>query len=156
MSPIRGLSVPSKYIPEDDSLVRYVPWTRLRKDGDDGDLVIGILPQAFELRPAEEYLSATWLEFFAGDRPTRLIVAVNAIRGSDIQVKSKSGFAIGQVVRIRGGCDGYGCSIRVIHEESPDNAAHTAVRRWPRDNADLFQLMADELWNELVLNKDVP
>lgn len=148
--------MPSDYVPEEHSLVRYVSWSRLRRDAENGDRVIGVLPQAFVLRENEEYLSSTWLEHFTGPRPDQIIAAIRAIRASSIDVKPKSGFAIGIVRQIREGCNVHNCSIRVIHEATDDNPAHVAVRRWPRDNADLFQLMADELWNELVLNSTVP
>ena len=146
----------SNYIPPEHSLVRYVPWSKLRKDGDNEDKVIGVLATAFELRPVEEYLSATWLEFFPGARTAMIQSAVNAIRASDIDVRPKSGFALGVVAEICEGCAKHKATIRVIHESADDNEAHAALRRWPRDNPDLFDLMADEAWAELILNKDVP
>jgi hypothetical protein len=46
-------------------MVRYVPWSRLRKVEDDN--VLGVLGGAFKLRTNEDYLSATWAEFFEGN-----------------------------------------------------------------------------------------
>jgi hypothetical protein len=54
--------MPITYLPPEDHVVRYVPWARLRKDEEDN--VIGVLGAAFRLREGEEYLSATWAEFF--------------------------------------------------------------------------------------------
>jgi hypothetical protein len=151
-----GFRVVSAYIPPEHTLVRYVPWSKLRRDGENDDAVIGVLATAFVLRASEEYLSATWLQFFNGDRPTMVRSAVNAIRASSIDVRTKSGFALGMVRVISDACEKHGASIRVIHEREDDNEAHVAVRRWPRENADLFDLMADEAWAELILNKDIP
>ncbi|MGT2502529.1 hypothetical protein ACVOMS_20245 [Bradyrhizobium guangxiense] len=58
--------MPIAYLPETDHCVRYVPWARLRKDEEDN--VIGILGAAFRLRDEEDYLSATWAEFFPARR----------------------------------------------------------------------------------------
>jgi hypothetical protein len=54
------------YLPDDHHVVRYVPWARLRKD--EHENVIGVLGAAFRLRDGEQYLSATWAEFFSGGR----------------------------------------------------------------------------------------
>jgi hypothetical protein len=154
MVPRHGSQVANAKISEEHSLLRYVPWGRLRKDAD--ETVLGVLPGAFALRPGEEYLSATWIEYFAGNKPAQVALAVKAVRASNLTVKTKSGFAIGVVKEIVSGCECIKIRIRILHEEAPDNPAHAAVRRWPNDNDDLFALMADERWNELVLNKDIP
>jgi hypothetical protein len=46
--------------------------------------------------------------------------------------------------------------IRAIHGAEPDNAAHAALRGWPRDNDDLLNLLAEEVWRDAVLNAAVP
>lgn len=145
--------MPTTYVPPEHSLVRYVPFTRLRRD--DNDNVLGVLAEAFVLRPDEEYLSATWLEYFDGERQAQIVAAVQTIRSSRLAVKPRSGFAIGNVHGIAAGCGKCGCKIRVCHEPEDDNQAHTAVRRWPRENRDLFELMADEAWCEVILNRDI-
>jgi hypothetical protein len=144
------------YIPPDHHVVRYVPWARLRKD--ENSMVIGVVGAAFRLRDGEEYLSATWLEFFTGNRQQRIEAAVKAIRASKIDVRPLSGFALGQVEKIKSRChaDRRKYKIRVIHEQADDNPAHTALRQWPRDNDDLLDLLAAEDWSETVLNKNIP
>jgi hypothetical protein len=143
------------YLPETDHIVRYVPWARLRKDEEDN--VIGVIGAAFRLRETEEYLSATWLEFFKGTRPENIIAAVKAVRASRVVVKPRSGFALGQVEKIKARCvaDKGKHKIRVIHEAEDDNKAHTALRQWPRDNDSLLDLLAEHDWNEIILNKDI-
>ena len=146
--------MPSTYIPPEHSLVRYVQWSKLRKDGDDN--VIGVFADAFKLRPTERNLSATWLEYFSGSRDEQITSAVQIIRRSRLKPKPKSGFAIGVVARISEAATKHKESIRVLHENEDDNPAHAAIHRWPRDNDDLFDELADEVWNEIVLNKSVP
>ena len=135
-------------------VVRYVSWTRLRKDEDDN--VLGVLAAAFTLRRGEKYLSATWAEFFQGPRRVQIEGAVRAIRASSIQVSPRSGFAVGNIGRVGEACQSCGHRIRFLHEPEADNAAHSALRRWPRDADDLFELLAEDAWSETVLNKDVP
>lgn len=144
----------NRYIPAEDSLVRYVSYQRLRRLGVT-DQVVGVLPQAFELRDGEEYLSATWVEFFGPQGPSNLRTAIYAIRNSLLKPTKKSGFAIGEVSSIAATAKSLGISLRIIHESAADNIAHTAIRRWPRDNEDLFELMASETWCNLVLNSQV-
>ena len=46
-------------LPDEHHVIRNVSWRRLRRDEDDN--VLGFLPQAFQLRADEEYLSVNWL-----------------------------------------------------------------------------------------------
>ena len=148
--------MPITYLPDDHHVIRYVPWAKLRKDEDDN--VIGILGVAFRLRDDEEYLSATWMEFFPGTKSICVQAAVQKIRASNMSVSPKSGFAIGNVKAIKTTCaaDKHRHKIRIIHAREDDNPAHTALRGWPRENEDLLNLIADDIWNETVLNKNIP
>lgn len=141
-------------LPPEHHVVRYVPWTRLRKD--ENDRVDGILSEAFRLRDDETALSATWLEYFPGERPAQLTAAVQAIRASALKVGSKSGFAIGEVAAIKAACASRGHKVRIVHEPEDDNAAHVAVRQIPREDAQLLELLATEAWAELVMNAQIP
>ena len=156
MIPRAGSDMPITYLPNEHHVVRYVPWARLRKDEDDN--VIGILGTAFKLRDDESYLSATWAEFFPGSRGDAILAATKAIRGSRITVTPRSGFAIGNVGRVKDAClaDPQKHKVRIIHEPEDDNEAHTALRGWPRDNDLLLELLAEEVWSETILTKSIP
>lgn len=143
-----------KNIRPEHHVVRYVPWQRLRKD--EKDNVDGILGAAFRLRDDEKALSATWLEYFPGERPAQVTAAVQAIRASTLKVGSKSGFAVGEVGAIKAACASRGHKIRIVHEPEDDNKAHVAVRQIPRDDAQLLELLATEAWAELVMNAQIP
>lgn len=147
--------MPSTYLDPSHRVVRYVPWARLRKDENDNP--IGVIRAAFELRPVDDYLSATWAEFFSGNDSEQIRYAIVAIRGSNLKPKPKSGFAVGIVDEISKCCSSHEkpARIRFVHEEEDDNAAHAALRGWPRENDDLLDLIADEVWNELILNSAV-
>lgn len=146
--------MPTTYIPPEDHLLRYVPWAKLRKDADDN--VIGVLHTAFRLRDDERHLSATWVECFDGaNKAERVAAAIMAIRASKLNVKPKSGFAVGQVEQINSTCKKYERKVRFIHEPEDDNEAHAALHGWPRDADDLFEALAAESWSEIVLNKDI-
>ncbi|QOZ45522.1 hypothetical protein XH89_20060 [Bradyrhizobium sp. CCBAU 53340] len=129
----------------------------MRKDEDDN--VIGIYGAAFRLRENEEYLSATWAEFFQGaTHDDRIVATVRAIRASNLDVRPKSGFAVGRVDGIKRACldDPKKHKIRFIHEAEPDNPGHAALRGWPKDNDDLLNMLAEEVWCDAVLNVDIP
>jgi hypothetical protein len=147
--------MPTK-LPPEHHILRNVPWGKLRKDNIDPEKVVGVLGEAFKMRPIEDTLSTTWLEYFAGARQEKIHAAVRAMRASQLEIKPKSGFAIGNVGSIATVTAAHNYKIRVLHEPTEDNRAHVAVRRWPRDAMTLFELLAAEAWSELVLNKDVP
>lgn len=144
------------YVPLEHHVVRYVPWSRLRKDEEDH--VIGVLGAAFKLRGDEDYLSASWAEFFGGKHDECVAATVKAIRASNVQVTPRSGFAVGNVGRIKDICfaDREKHKIRIIHEPEDDNKAHTAIRGWPRSNDPLLELIAEEAWSETILNSQIP
>jgi hypothetical protein len=145
--------MPEKLDP-DHHVVRYVPWARLRKDEDDN--VLGVLSAAFRLREQEKFLSASWAEHFEGSHDEQLVATVKAIRASKLQVKTKSGFAVGRVSNIDEACRYHGHKVRFLHEPEEDNRAHAALRRWPREAEELFELLAGEAWSVTVRNADVP
>ncbi|MGH8489443.1 MAG: hypothetical protein ACREXS_11435, partial [Gammaproteobacteria bacterium] len=82
-----------KKLPPQDHVMRYVSWNKLRKN--EKDEVIGILGEAFKMRDSDKSLSTTWLEYFLGSREEQITAAVRAVRASKLEVKPKSGFAIG-------------------------------------------------------------
>jgi hypothetical protein len=137
-------------LPLEDHIIRIIPPARLRRDADNN--VIGILSEAFRLRDKEEYLSATWLEFFDGD----LHAAVHVIRACKFEVRKSSGFAIGNVDVIIKACASRNHAIRIVHEPTDENEGHAAVRRFPRDDILLEEALAESAWSELVLNVNIP
>ncbi len=144
--------MPSTYLKPEHRVVRYVQWAKLRKDEDDN--VIGVLGVAFKLRPGEAYLSATWADYFQSADP--VVDAIRTIRASDIDVRKKSGFAIGVVERIDGECKSGKHKIRFVHEACKDNVAHAALRGWPEDDDELFERLAEDAWSATILNSSVP
>lgn len=126
----------------------------LRRDED--GYVIGIFPQALELRESETFLSVTWLEHFAADYEQALIEAVEAIR-RQLDVKKNDGFAIGVVGKISEICDSLNVKVRVLHEpEPPENTGHSALRGVPRDNLDLLDLLAAQAFVDTRISSEIP
>lgn len=142
-------------LPTEHSIVRNASWAKLRKDDNDPEKVIGVLGEAFKMRAVDTYLSTTSLEYFPGDRQAQIVGAVRAMRASNLNISPKSGFAIGNVGKIAAAA-AKSYTLRILHEPSADNKAHVAVRRFPRDDMELFELLASTVWSEVVLNSDVP
>ena len=115
--------MPTKYLLDEERIIRFVAWGKLRKDEDDN--VLGVLPDAFALRDGEQSLSVTWCEYFAGAADEQLRCAVEAIRGS-MKVSTKSRFAVGEVVRVRACAEGRPNArrLRIVHDPQVNNAAH--------------------------------
>lgn len=135
--------------------MRYVSWSKLRKD--DNDNVVGILGTAFKLRPDEEGLSASWLEYFPGDHQEQIYAVVHDLRNSKVKVTPKSGFAIGNVGAILSACNSRNKSkkTRVVYTPSEENKSHVEVMSLSNDD-ELLDMLASEIWSELILNGDIP
>jgi hypothetical protein len=143
-----------KNLPDDDHILRYVPWGRLLKDEDDN--VLGFLPQAFQRREGEDYLSVNWVEFHDGDRDTQIRLSVWAIRESfDNPLGGKSAFALGIVNKVKEISERAGSRVRIVHEPEPKNPAHSGIRRIPRDDLTLLEALAADAFAERVNNTDV-
>ncbi|AJD43773.1 hypothetical protein C9413_24465 [Rhizobium sp. SEMIA 4085] len=123
----------------------------LGQNFDEDDNVVGVRPQAFELRPDEPYLSSTWCEYFSGAQDQQLRCAIEAIRNSNLKVGGKAQFAVGLVREIRQLVDARpnAKKIRIIHEPEEDNEAHAAMRHWPESDVELFDLLAQSVWSML-------
>lgn len=145
---------PLSNLPDDDHVMRYVAWTRLRKDGDD-DRVLGFLPVAFQRRENEESLSLNWLEWFGGDRDSQIKASVIMFRKT-IDVGTKSAFGVGNVRKIRDVCRAHNANVRIVYEPIDDNPAHVGIRRLPRDDLALLEALAADAFVDLVHNAAIP
>lgn len=150
-------------LPKEDHVVRYAPFQRLHRDEDDN--IIGVLPQAFELRlnDEEKYLSVNWLEYFEGDREYNIESTVKNFRESRRLIGGRTGkksaFCIGNVGKILETC--VTCKfprVRIVYEnpkESSTNKSHSKIIRLPENDTALLELFAHEVFNDLVFNSDI-
>jgi hypothetical protein len=140
-------------LPDEHHVARCVPWSRLVKRDGDGD-VIGVFPAAFTLRKDEEYLSVTWIEHFDGNICDRVSEAVRATRRS-IKVGGKARFVVGNVAAIHATCAKCEVKVRIVHEPEEVNGGHAAIRRMPRENHALPELLATEAFTMFIDNAAV-
>ena len=143
-------------MPDTDHVVRHINSQLLiRDEAEQTKPVIGCFPQAFELRPAEQYLSASWLEFFPGSKHDRIVSVVGGVAKART-VKPSHGFALGNVAKVKRACASFGLRIRVIHEpnKSNPNPAYTAIRNYRSDDIELLELLASEAWSEVIEARD--
>jgi len=140
------------YLPDHDHVMRFVPWTKLRRD--ENDNVIGFLPQAFELRPDEDSLSVNWLEYFGGNRDENVRASITLFRDTR-NVGKKSAFGVGQVGKIKQVCNANGAAVRISYDPESDNLSHSVIRRLPRDDQGLLDALASEAFSELIGNGSV-
>ena len=141
-----------KSLPDADHIVRHVRAQLVEREG---DKVLGVYPQAFELRENEPYLSASWLEFYDGNWDEQIKQTIDGV-GKARQVKASHAFAIGGVGVIKDACASYEMKIQVLHEPKKENPnpAYVAVRRYQSDNLKLLELLAGEAWAHVVEAKD--
>ena len=143
-------------LPPEHHIVRNASWAKLRKDDDDPERVVGVLGEAFKMRAVDDYLSSTSLEYFSGERQEQIVAAARAMRASKLTISPKSAFIVGNVGKIAAIALSREYTLRILHEPEDDNKAHVAVRRFPRDDMELFELLASDGWNDVVLNSAIP
>lgn len=145
---------PKKPVPDPHTVVRKVSKTRWVKDQKTGQPKP--LPQAFELRVNEEYLSASWLEHAGGTKDECLKKTVNTLRNvTNIPLGEPCAYALGTVADIKATCLDFGKAIRIVHEAKSNNPAYAAVRQIGPNNLELMERLASKAWATLVLNRDI-
>lgn len=141
-------------LPPDNHVVRYVPKRLLRKD-EDGN-VLGVLPQAFEHRENESYLSVTWLEHFIPEYEQALIEATAAIR-RQLTVKPKDGFTTGRVGQICDICEPFDVKVRILHDPvPPKNMGHSALRGLKSGSLELLEMLAADAFIDTRVAATIP
>jgi hypothetical protein len=135
----------TKSLPDTDHVVRHVPSKLLDENGTP-------FPQAFELRPAETYLSTSWSEFFDGTLAERL-AGCACLMSHNRNIKARDAFAVGNVGEIKDACSEFNQKIRIVSEPDPDprrlNLAYAAIRQIQTDNLELLELLAQDVWNDV-------
>ena len=147
--------MPPAKVPNDSHVMRYVRKRQLRRD-ENGN-VLGILPQALELRDGEAYLSVTWLEHFDTQYERGFIKAAEAIR-RQLTVKDNDGFSTTEVGHFCDICEKFDEKVRVLHEPIKYvNTGHVAIRRFPEYNLELLDLLASDAFVDTrVASRVVP
>ena len=136
--------MPSKYLRDDDRIVRYVPFGKMRRD--ENDVVNGVLGAALNLRSGEKYLSGNWCEYYTGASSESLRCAIEAFRNSGYDVRPKGHFVILPIEKVKSYFASRELKIRAIHHPEPENPCHAGLHRWPNDDFELLQRLADEEW----------
>ena len=145
--------MPPTKLPAEDHVVRYVRKRQLRRDSDGN--VIGVLPDVFNRREGEGYLSVTWLEHFSPDYETGLRAGAAAI-GRQLEVKRRDGFTVGNVGTVSEICESFDVRVRLLHEEEVENTGHSAIRGLPRDHIELFEMLAADGFTDTRVAELIP
>lgn len=144
--------MPTKYLPPEDHIARHIKPSLIQRD-EDTKAVVGIFPEAFALREGERDLSMNWLEFFSGSR----IEQLRQVRGHiELTLTPRHGFGVLRVAAFADACVAQGAKVRIIHEPTDGNPAHSSVHRYPRDNHELAAILANLAGNDLTLVADLP
>ena len=141
-------------IPDAHHVLRYVGWKQLIV-AEDGETVTGVFHQAFQLRPDEEYLSVTWVEFFSGEICDRVCDAVRSFRAEFPNAGKKSRYLMANVGVFHNICQRRDRKVRILHEPDGQNHAHVAVRRFPNDDEQLNAMLVAEGFRAHIRNSEV-
>jgi hypothetical protein len=144
MSRIGFLRMVTKSLPDTDHIVRHVPSKLLDETGKP-------LPQAYELRPSETYLSASWSEYFQGSLADRL-AGCASMMSHYRTLKPRDALSVGNIGEIKDAFGEYNQKIRIVSEHDGLkglNLAYSAVRQVQTENLDLLELLAQDVWNDV-------
>jgi hypothetical protein len=138
-----------KSLSDEHHIARHCPKNRIILDGE----VVIILPQAFLLRPGERYLSAAWMEYYAGSKLEKVHEIVATTRKKRA-ISDKDGFVIGNVGAIKEACADFGQKVRVNHAPKDWHKGYATVSNYKSDSIELLSILATEAWGELVRVRD--
>ena len=139
---------PRRDVPPTDHVARYCNPQRVKRDPKTRT-VIGIFPQAFELRsrmtPPETYLSTYWMEVFSH-------ILSDQYRGVHATLRKKLGLApLGVFARLNVGAILAAAAqrslpVRVRDRSSSDDPGYSGIYNMPLDNRDVefLALLAEE------------
>lgn len=109
-------------LPDGDHVSRYCKPAHLNP--------IGLpLPEAFQLREGEDYLSANWLEYFQSPYlPTAIQRIREVFRSKGFRLPRRGAFAVLDVGGARTAVrENSGCSLRFEYAPSRDDPSHAAI-----------------------------
>jgi len=139
-------------LPDQDCVIRYVSPARLRRD-EDGN-ILGFLPQAFALRDGEESLSVNWPGIYDGDHEASTKEVIWELRAAN-EIRRNSAFGIGSVGNIKEACKNNGAAVKIVYDPRKGIPSHSLIRNLPRDNPELLDALANDVFCDLVRNVDV-
>jgi len=136
-------------LPEKNHILRHVPYRKLLTDLDGN--VLGILPQAFELREKERGLSVNWVEYFDLDTQEENIEEVVLSLQQSRRISPNSRFAMGNVKKVIDICaENRADKVKVVHDKNKSNPSHSLIIRIPRDDLDLREALAASAFDTLL------
>jgi len=110
------------------------------------------LRPATATEPAEDYLSATWLEYFDQKVGPRIKQVVQVMRNCALKLTAKTGLAVANVGKIQDCGTQCGVKIRVLNEpDLPKNPAYAAIRGLRREDQELLEMLAADAVVETVM-----
>lgn len=139
-------------LPDQDSVIRHVSPSRLRRD-EDGN-ILGFLPQAFALRDGEDSLSVNWSGIYDGNRDASTKEVIWELRTAN-DIKKNSAFGIGNVGTIKEVCKNNGATVKIVYDPRKRILSHSLIRNLPRNNPELLDTLANDVFCDRVLNAEV-
>jgi hypothetical protein len=146
------LPLAKKVVPDDDHLMRHVPYGQQVRDPDD-DSFKGIVATAFSIRPSDKGgLSLTWVEHYGPKSLATYSYAASKFRDSlkSKKLGAKAFFAIGQAGIARQTAAKYGKQIRLVHAPDGPNTGHVELRRFTDEDRSLLDALALDVFAEHV------
>lgn len=129
--------MPTTYLPTEDHIARYIRSGLLIRD--ETRHIIGVHPSAFVLREGEMNLSVDWMERHPGSKAAQLR---EVVQHAELQLKKNDAYGVLQVGIFSSACARRNVKVRIIHEPTSNNPAHSAVHQYPRDDLELATILA--------------
>ena len=96
-----------------------------------------------------------WLEHYPGDHKARIQAVVNNLR-ANLDIRPKSAFGIGNVGALEDRCNDNGATVKIVYAPTKEIPSHTLIKDMPQDDLVLLSSIAEDVFKEIVHNKDIP
>lgn len=134
---------------DDQSVARYLPRRSLIIDPKTKE-IRGCFPSAFKLRPGETYLSAHWVEHYAGGAAKSVSAISTAMASTGFDTQAGSGFAVGTVGAIRAVCQP--AQVSAVHSPKHKRPAYTEVWNIPQEDDAKLARLGLTAWSQVFPN----
>jgi len=109
-------------IPDKDDIARYCKASYIQQDG-------RVSGEAFKLRPNEEFLSVSWVNYWCKDSFEENITVTRNVLQRNLRINRRAKLAVVNVGRMREDVQqaSSGETVRVLHEPSSSDHSHSGI-----------------------------
>lgn len=139
-------------LPDEDHVLRHASYKRLNRDCE--GKILGLLPQAFALRPKDKGLSVNWLEYFDGDQHFQIKESIRELKSVQ-DIRKSSAFGVAKVSSVKNICINNKLTVKIVYTPRNKILSHSEIRQLPMDDLLIQEALAYEAFTKLIPNSEI-